>query len=116
MDKQIQKSNAQLAYIQGTYIRDPLVVIDDPTVFNALPGKHEWYGIKTIASWPIFVTALLGECYPLRVGEPAVTEHAVREVAESYARIPHIRLSERRIVIRMADLMAWLEKRKVETA
>ena len=27
--------------------------------------------------------------------------------------IPHIRLSERRIVIRLADLIAWLEKRKV---
>ncbi len=27
--------------------------------------------------------------------------------------IPHIRLSERRIVIRLADLTTWLEKKKV---
>ena len=90
MDTHILKSYARLSYIQGTYIRDLVVVIDDPAVFNALPGKHERSGIKTIASWPIFVTAVLSECYPLMIGEPAITEHAVRELAESYSQIPLI--------------------------
>lgn len=28
-------------------------------------------------------------------------------------KIPHIRLSERRIVIRLTDLMEWIERKKV---
>ena len=64
MNKKIHKSTAFLAYIDAENIQDVQILIDDRQVFNALPGKHERYGIKTLASWPIFVTAILNEQQP----------------------------------------------------
>ena len=64
MSKQILKSTAILAYVYGEHIKDVQILIDDRQVFNALPGKHERYGIKTLASWPFFVTAILNEQQP----------------------------------------------------
>ena len=64
MNKKIHKSTAFLAYIDAENIQDVQILIDDRQVFNALPGKHERYGIKTLATWPIFVTAILNEQQP----------------------------------------------------
>ena len=57
----IHKSIASITYIQGAHFQDLWVVIADPAVFNVLPGKPERQGIKTLATWPIFVTAALCE-------------------------------------------------------
>ena len=57
----IRKSTALLTFIDGEHIQDLQILIDDQEVFNALPGKFERHGIKTLASWPIFVTAVLNE-------------------------------------------------------
>lgn len=74
MSKQIHKSTAFLAYVDGENIQDVQILIDDLQVFNALPGKHERNGIKTLASWPIFVTAILNERQP--EAESVVLHHS----------------------------------------
>ena len=57
----ICNSTAFVNFVEGTHMKDFQVLIDDPEVFNALPGKFERSGVKTITSWPIFVTAILNE-------------------------------------------------------
>ena len=61
MNTHIRKSTALLTFIEGEHIQDLQILIDDRDVFNALPGKFERHGIKTLASWPIFITAVLNE-------------------------------------------------------
>ena len=57
----ICNSTAFVNFVEGTHVKDFQVLIDDPEVFNALPGKFERLGVKTISSWPIFVTVILNE-------------------------------------------------------
>ena len=64
MSTQILKSTAFVTFINGDHIQDVQILIDDRQTFNALPGKFERHGIKTLASWPIFVTAVLKEVQP----------------------------------------------------
>jgi hypothetical protein len=59
MTAQFHRSPALVTFHQGEHIQDVQILIDDPEVFNLLPGKHERYGIKTITSTPIFVTVVL---------------------------------------------------------
>ena len=61
MTQQFYKSTAQVVYLLGEHLQDFQVLIDDPQLYNLLPGKYERHGIKTLASWPIFVTAILNE-------------------------------------------------------
>ena len=61
MSTTIQKSRAFLTYVVSEHIQDLQILIDDVEVFLSLPGKLERQGIKTLASWPIFVTAVLNE-------------------------------------------------------
>ena len=61
MTTNIHQTNALVNYIEGKHIKDFQVLIDDPEVFYALPGKIERLGVKTISSWPIFVTAILND-------------------------------------------------------
>ena len=56
-----RNSTAFVTYIEGKHIKDFQVLIDDPGVFYSLPGKFERLGVKTISSWPIFVTVILNE-------------------------------------------------------
>ena len=56
-----RNSTAFVTYIEGKHIKDFQVLINDPEVFYALPGKFERSGVKTITSWPIFVTVILNE-------------------------------------------------------
>ena len=64
MTNKILKSSASIAYVEGDNLIDVQILIDDRQLFNALPGKYERYGIKTLASWPFFVTAVLNEPFP----------------------------------------------------
>ena len=57
----ICNSTAFVNFIEGTHMKDYQVLIDDPEVFYALPGKFERSGVKTITSWPIFVTVILND-------------------------------------------------------
>ena len=61
MTTNIHQTKASVNYIEGKHIKDFQVLIDDPEVFNALPGKFERLGVKTISSWPIFVTVILND-------------------------------------------------------
>jgi hypothetical protein len=61
MTTHIHKSTAHLTFVDGEHIQDLQILIDDREVFVSLPGKYERHGIKTLASWPIFVTAVLNE-------------------------------------------------------
>jgi len=61
MSKQIFKSTAQVVFVMGEHLQDFQVLIDDEELYNSLPGKFERHGIKTLASWPIFITAILNE-------------------------------------------------------
>ena len=61
MTTQIHKSTALLTFVDGEHIQDLQILIHDREVFNSLPGKFERHGIKTLASWPMFVTAVLNE-------------------------------------------------------
>ena len=71
MTTNIHQTNALVNYVEGTHIKDFQVLIDDPEVFNALPGKFERSGVKTISSWPIFVTVILTESQNKKVTSPA---------------------------------------------
>ena len=61
MSTHIHTSTALLTFVDGEHIQDLQILINDREVFNALPGKFERHGIKTLASWPIFVTVVLNE-------------------------------------------------------
>jgi DNA repair protein RadC len=79
----IHKSTALVVFIQGDHLQDLQILIDDRGLYNALPGKLERHGIKTLAAWPVFVTAVLNEP---RATEPieVLAGHAVREGADPY--------------------------------
>ena len=66
----ICNSTAFVNFVEGTHVKDFQVLIDDPEVFNALPGKFERSGVKTITSWPIFVTVFLNEGQNKKVTSP----------------------------------------------
>ena len=61
MTTNIHQTNAFVNFIVGTHVKDFQVLINDPEVFYAIPGKFERSGVKTITSWPIFVTVILNE-------------------------------------------------------
>ena len=66
----ICNSTAFVNFLEGTHMKDFQVLIDDPEVFYALPGKFERHGVKTISSWPIFVTAILNDGQNKKVTSP----------------------------------------------
>ena len=55
----VQQSTALISLVQGQHLQDVMLLIDNQELYNALPGKLERVGIKTLASWPIFVTAVM---------------------------------------------------------
>ena len=75
MSTTIRNSFALITFVNGDHIQDVQLLIDDRELYNALPGKSERHGIKTLTSWPIFVTAILNETQPKR---------SVREDAPEY--------------------------------
>lgn len=66
MSTTISNSSALITFVNGDHIQDVQLLIDNRELYNALPGKFERHGIKTLTSWPIFVTAILNETQPKR--------------------------------------------------
>ena len=58
MNTKVIKPTASISFVRGMYIQDLQLVIDDYEFFCSLPGKFERHGIKTIATWPVFVTLI----------------------------------------------------------
>ena len=58
MTTEVIKSTASISFIRGSNIQDLQLMIDDYEFFCSLPGKFERKGIKTIATWPVFVTLI----------------------------------------------------------
>ena len=90
MSTQIRKSNAFVTFISGDHLKDIQILINDRELFNSLPGKFERHGIKTLASSPMFVTAVLNEGQLHQAEYAADNPHrlSVREAAASYTQIP----------------------------
>lgn len=78
MKTRIVSSTAYIAYQEGIYLKDLMIVIDDPLVFNALPGQFERRGVKTLTSWPLFVTVVLNN-QEVPIEKP---DRAIRSVCE----------------------------------
>jgi hypothetical protein len=83
MTTTIHQSTALVVFIQGDHLTDMQILIDERALYNALPGKLERHGIKTLVSWPLFVTAVLNEQGFTKPIED-LTDHAVRESAPPY--------------------------------
>jgi DNA repair protein RadC len=64
MTTQTLKSNALVFLVRGEHIQDVQILIDDRELFNHLPGKSERRGVKSLASSPIFVTAIWNDTQP----------------------------------------------------
>ncbi len=90
MSTQIRKSTALVTFISSDHLKDIQILIDDRELFNSLPGKFERHGIKTLASSPMFVTAILNEGQLQQAEYVADKPHrlSVREAAASYTQIP----------------------------
>ncbi len=90
MSTTISKSTAFVTFISGDHLKDIQILIDDRELFNSLPGKFERHGIKTLASSPMFVTAVLNEGQLQQAEYVADNPHrlSVREAAASYTQIP----------------------------
>ena len=59
MTAEVLKSNALVVFVRSKLIQDVQILIDDRQAFNALPGKYERQGVKTLTTWPVYVTAVL---------------------------------------------------------
>ncbi len=87
MPTQILKSSALVVFVQGENIQDVQLLIDNRELYNRLPGKFERHGVKTLASWPFFVTAILNEqgVYALERNQ---AEMQVREASTQVSQLP----------------------------
>ena len=83
-----RNSTAFVNYVQGTHIKDLQVLINDPEVFYAIPGKFERQGVKTISSWPIFVTVILNDVHY----EDVPSETSSVSIKESFAQYSQLTL------------------------
>ena len=61
MTPEVLQSTALVNFVQGEHITDVQILINDYTLFCKLPGKFERMGVKSLASWPIFITAIYNE-------------------------------------------------------
>jgi DNA repair protein RadC len=59
MTTQTLISNASVLLVRGEHILDVQILIDSRELFNLLPGKSERRGVKSLASWPFFITAIM---------------------------------------------------------
>jgi DNA repair protein RadC len=97
MSTTIYQSSALVMFVQGEHIQDMQILIDNRELYNKLPGKLERHGIKTLASWPIFVTAVLNETQAEERSAYALVRHqselSVRESIPEYQQIPFLDLT-----------------------
>ena len=61
MTTKFYQSNALVTLVHGEHFQDLQILIDDRQLFNRLPGKSERKGVKSLAAWPFFVTAIFNE-------------------------------------------------------
>ena len=83
------QSTALVQFIQGEHIQDVQILIDNRELFNKLPGKSERKGVKSLASWPFFITAIFNDSQTDARSTYSLARHqsemAVRETpAETY--------------------------------
>jgi DNA repair protein RadC len=83
------QSTALVQLVQGEHIQDVQILIDNRELFNKLPGKSERKGVKSLASWPFFVTAIFNDSQANAQMTYSLARHqqemAVRETpAENY--------------------------------
>lgn len=88
MTTQTLKSNALVFLVRGEQILDVQIVIDDRELFNHLPGKSERRFVKSLSSWPFFVTAIWNDSQPVECNAYPQAQHqpitSVRENAPEY--------------------------------
>jgi len=82
------QSTALVQFVQGENIQDVQILIDNRELFNQLPGKSERKGVKSLAAWPFFVTAIFNDSQANAQSTYSLARHeqelAVREeVAQS---------------------------------
>lgn len=90
MVDQILKSKAFVLFIERGDLQDVQILIDNRVLYNNLPGKFERHGIKTLASWPFFVTAILNEQPDNPY--PKVIRHADNKLQLGETQLPYIQL------------------------
>ena len=88
MTTKVIKSTASVSFIKGIYYQDLQLVTDDYEFFCSLPGKLERKGIKTISSWPIFVTLICIEHNKEYLSSPHKSDHHVAETQANAYQIP----------------------------
>lgn len=88
MTTQIMKSTASITFVNGDEIQDVQILIDDRPLFNKLPGKFERHGIKTLAAWPIFVTAVLNEAQANERCSYAIERHTAEMSVREGEQLP----------------------------
>jgi hypothetical protein len=87
MSNQTLKSTALVFLVRGEHILDVQILIDDRELFNLLPDKSERRGVKSLTSFPFFITAIFNEQTEERCAYafPHHSELALREIsAEAY--------------------------------
>ena len=92
MSTQVFQSQALVTFIQGEHIQDVQILIDDRELFRQLPGKSERKGVKSLANWPFFVTAIFNEGRSAELAAYSFQKHegemAVREGPAPAAQLP----------------------------
>ena len=61
MTHQFFQSTARWSIVQGEHLQDVQILIDDRSAVQLPARQVRTHGVKTLASWPIFVTAILNE-------------------------------------------------------
>ena len=88
MTTEVIKSTASISFVSGIYYQDLQLVTDDHDFFCSLPGKFERHGIKTIASWPVFVTLICTELNEETLHSPHKSDHQISETQTNAYQIP----------------------------
>ena len=88
MPTEVFHSNARVTLVRGDHYQDVQILIDDRQLFNRLPGKPERQGVKSLASWPFFVTAIFNDCQDSYVRSDPAHTTAVREDSAQELQLP----------------------------
>ena len=88
MTTKVIKSTASVSFIRGIYYQDLQLVTNNYEFFCSLPGKFERKGIKTIASWPVFVTVICIDHNNENLKGPRERNHIIAETQTNSYQIP----------------------------
>ena len=109
MNTKVIKSTASVLFIKGVNYQDLQLVTDDYEFFCSLPGKFERKGIKTIVSWPVFVTLIYVKQNNEISPDPPSSNH---RIAENQAIVYQLPLFENSIPVDLQK--SRLMKHRVE--